>query len=264
MHLDDASLREMTADRFAAVLAAKTRGGDVLHALTRNRSLDFFVVYSSLAALVGNLHQAPYAAANLHLESRVRARRAAGLPGLALAWGGIGETGYVVRSGLTENIARSGLGLLPPDAACAALGRFLSGQEVSAAVGYVDWDRLGRILPAMRAPRFAGRRGRAGDESGRTATEDFQERFSRADGEAERTALIAGTLTALAAAVLQTAPERVDPHAPLADLGLDSLMGVELKAELHRVFGCDLPVMELMAAGSLAGLADRLYRALKG
>ncbi|MFF5251179.1 SDR family NAD(P)-dependent oxidoreductase [Streptomyces leeuwenhoekii] len=264
MHLDDAPLGEMTAERFAAVLAAKAHGGEVLHALTRDRPLDFFVVYSSLAALVGNLHQAPYAAANLHLESLVRARRAAGLPGLALAWGGIGETGYVVRSGLTENIARSGLGLLPPDAACAALGRFLSGQEVSAAVGYVDWDRLGRILPAMRAPRFAGRRGRAGDESGRTATEDFQERFSRADGEAERTALIGDTLTALAAAVLQTAPERVDPHAPLADLGLDSLMGVELKAELHRVFGCDLPVMELMAAGSVAGLADRLYRALKG
>ncbi|CAL9334460.1 L-threonine 3-dehydrogenase [Streptomyces sp. enrichment culture] len=264
MHLDDAPLRQMTAERFTAVLAAKARGGEVLHALTRDRPLDFFVVYSSLAALVGNLHQAPYAAANLHLESLVRARRAAGLPGLALAWGGVGETGYVARSGLTENIARSGLGLLSPDTACAALGRFLGGRAVCAAVGYVDWDRLGRILPALKAPRFAGRPQGTGAESVRTATEDFRERFSRAGGEEERTALIGGTLTALVAAVLQTVPERVDPHAPLADLGLDSLMGVELKAELHRVFGCDLPVMELMAAGSVTGLTDRLHRALKG
>ncbi|MDG9702555.1 type I polyketide synthase [Streptomyces sp. DH37] len=263
MHLDDAPLREMTAERFATVLAAKTRGGDVLHALTRDRPLDFFVVFSSLAALVGNLHQAPYAAANLHLESLVRARRAAGLPGLAIAWGGIGETGYVVRNRLTENIARSGLGLLPPDTACAALGRFLSREAVSGAVGYVDWDRMGRILPALKAPRFAGRRRGAQADSGRTAAEDFRERFAGAGGEEERRALIGDTLTALTAAVLQMPPERVDRGANLADLGLDSLMGIELKAGLHRVFGCDLPVMELMAAGSVTGLADRLHRALK-
>ncbi len=263
MHLDDAPLAEMTAERFAAVLAAKTRGGDVLHAITRDRSLDFFVVYSSLAALVGNLHQAPYAAANLHLESLVRARRASGLPGLALAWGGIGETGYVVRSGLTASIAHSGLGLVPPDTACDALGRFLSRKAVSAAVGYVDWDRMGRILPALKAPRFAGRPGSAQADS-RDATEDFRERFARTDGEQERKALIGDTLTALTAAVLQMPPDRVDRGAHLADLGLDSLMGVELKAGLHRVFGCDLPVMELMAAGSVAGLTDRLHRALKG
>lgn len=263
MHLDDAPLQEMTAERFAAVLEAKTHGGDVLHALTRDRPLDFFVVYSSLAALVGNLHQAPYAAANLHLESLVRARRAAGLPGLALAWGGIGETGYVVRSRLTENIARSGLGLVPPDTACAALGRFLGREAVYGAVGYVDWDRMGRILPALKAPRFAGRRGGTQSDSGGRATEDFKERFTRADGEEERKALVRDTLTALIAAVLQTPPGRVAHSAHLADLGLDSLMGIELKAGLHRVFGCDLPVMELMAAGSVTGLADRLHRALK-
>ncbi|MCZ9351028.1 SDR family NAD(P)-dependent oxidoreductase [Streptomyces mutabilis] len=264
MHLDDAPLQEMTAERFASVLAAKTHGGDVLHALTRSRSLEFFVVYSSLAALVGNLHQAPYAAANLHLESLVRARRAMGLPGLALAWGGIGETGYVVRSGLTENMRRSGLGLLPPDTACAALGRLLGRNETSAAVGYVDWDRMGGMLPALKAPRFADRLGRAQTGSGRAASADFRERFSRADGEEEQKALIGDTLTALTAAVLQMPPERVDRRAQLAELGLDSLMGVELKAGLHRVFGCDLPVMELMAAGSVIGLTDRLHRALKG
>ncbi|MFF9203524.1 SDR family NAD(P)-dependent oxidoreductase [Streptomyces sp. NPDC014986] len=264
MHLDDAPLHEMTAERFAAVLAAKAQGGDVLHALTRNRSLGFFVVYSSLAALVGNLHQAPYAAANLHLESLVRTRRARGLPGLALAWGGIGETGYVVRSGLTDTMRRSGLGLLPPDTACAVLGRLLSRDEVSAAVGYVDWDRMGGMLPALKAPRFADRLGRAQADSGRTASADFRERFSRADGEGEQKAVIGDTLTALTAAVLQMPPERVNRRAELAELGLDSLMGVELKAGLHRVFGCDLPVMELMAAGSVAGLTDRLHRALKG
>ena len=261
MQLDDAPLAELTAERFAAVLSAKARGADVLDALTREHPVDFFVVHSSVAALVGNLHQAPYAAANLHLESLVRARRAAGLPGLALAWGGFGETGYVVRSVMADTIARSGLGLITPDSACAALDRFLGRGTESAVVGLIDWGRLAQILPALRARRFAAR---ADSEtaSGRAGAEDFRARLAEAAGEEERTALIADTLTDLTAAVLQTAPDRVDRSANLADLGLDSLMGMELKVALHRVFGCELPIMELMAAGSVDGLTDRLHRAL--
>ncbi|MEU1801556.1 SDR family NAD(P)-dependent oxidoreductase [Streptomyces sp. NPDC019937] len=260
MQLDDAPLAELTAERFASVLAAKAEGADVLDALTRDRPTDFFVVYSSIAALVGNLHQAPYAAANLHVEALVRARRAAGRPGLALAWGGIGETGYVARSGLTENIARSGLGLLPPETACEALHRCLSRGAVSTTVGFVDWARLAKILPALRAPRFTAQR--SPETASGAGAESFQERFEKASGATEQAALISDTLTDLTAAILQTLPTRLDRSANLADLGLDSLMGTELKATLHRVFGCDLPVMELMAAGSVDGLSARIHQSL--
>ncbi|MDN3295180.1 SDR family NAD(P)-dependent oxidoreductase [Streptomyces ficellus] len=263
MHLDDTPLEELTAQRFEAVHAAKATGAAVLDELTRDRPLDFFVVHSSLAAHVGNLHQAPYAAANLVLESLVRARRAAGLPGLALAWGGIGQTGYVARSFLSDTIERSGLGLISPDAACAALDRFLGRSAESAVVGLVDWRRLAQVLPSLRSPRFERQRD---DTDGSTGpggdAEDFRRRLAEAGGDAERHALIGDALAELAAAVLQTTPDRVDRKANLADLGLDSLMGTQLKASLHRAFGCELPVMELMAAGSVNGLTDRVDRAL--
>jgi NADPH:quinone reductase-like Zn-dependent oxidoreductase/NADP-dependent 3-hydroxy acid dehydrogenase YdfG/SAM-dependent methyltransferase/aryl carrier-like protein len=262
MHLDDAPLGELTAERFAAVLAPKVHGASVLDALTRDRDLEFFVVHSSIAALVGNVHQAPYAAANLHLESLVRGRRAAGLPGTALAWGGIGETGYVARNGLGDTMARSGLGLLPPETACAALDRMLARGEETAVVGLTDWDRMARMLPALRTPRFTAQLAGREAASHGPGADDFRDRLARAADAEERAALISDTLAHLAAAVLQTTPDRLDRAANLADLGLDSLMGTELKVALHRVLGCDLPFMELMAARSIDGLTERLARAL--
>ncbi|MFE9368054.1 SDR family NAD(P)-dependent oxidoreductase [Streptomyces sp. NPDC006978] len=264
MQLDDATLEELTAERFSAVYMAKAQGAAVLDALTRDRSLDFFVVHSSVAALVGNRHQAPYAAANLSLESLVRSRRAAGLPATALAWGGIGETGYVARTAMSDTIARSGIGLIPPDVACEAFSRFLSRGTEAAVVGFMDWARLAKVLPALRTPRFAKQLDDTEGASGRTAGEGFKERLAKTEGAVQRTALIADTLTELAANVLQTTPDRIDGSANLADLGLDSLMGTQLKVAMHRMFGCDLPIMELMAAGSVDGLTQRLDRALNG
>jgi acyl transferase domain-containing protein/NADPH:quinone reductase-like Zn-dependent oxidoreductase/NADP-dependent 3-hydroxy acid dehydrogenase YdfG/acyl carrier protein len=263
MHLDDAPLAELTAERYAAVYAAKAQGGAVLDTLTRERSLDFFVVYSSVAALVGNSHQAPYAAANLFLESLVRARRSEGLPGTGLAWGGIGETGYVARSAMSDTIVRSGIGLISPAAACQALSRFLSRGDETAVVGRTDWGRLAKVLPALLTPRFAKQLEDAGSLSGPGGVEDFRGRLAKTGGVEERAALIADTLTELTASVLQTTPDRIDPVANLANLGLDSLMGTQLKVAMHRTFGCDLPMMELMAAGSVQGLTRRLDRALK-
>ncbi|MER5900208.1 SDR family NAD(P)-dependent oxidoreductase [Streptomyces mirabilis] len=264
MQLDDAMLEELTTERFAAVYAAKAQGAAVLDVLTRDRSLDFFVVYSSVAALVGNRHQTPDAAANLFLESLVRARRAAGLPASALAWGGIAETGYVVRSIMSDTIARSGIGLIPADVACEAFSRFLSRGTEAVVVGLMDWARLAKVLPALRTPRFAKQLDDTESLSGLTAGEGFRERLAKTDSAEQRTALIADTLTELAATVLQITPDRIDRLANLADLGLDSLMGTQLKVAMHRTFGCDLPIMELMAAGNVDGLTQRLDRALSG
>jgi acyl carrier protein len=121
---------------------------------------------------------------------------------------------------------------------------------------------MGAVLPAVRAPRFSGRctGAKAGAASADAA--DFRDRFAEC-GPREREELVTRTLTALAASVMQSTPERIDPAANLADLGLDSLMGTELKAALHRVFGCDLPIIEVISAASIDGLSRRVLTALK-
>lgn len=262
MHLDDAPLEELTRERFLAVLAPKTIGATVLDQLTRDRTLDFFVVYSSVAGLIGNLHQAPYAAANLHLEALVRTRREHGLPGTAMAWGGIADTGYVARTQLADNIARSGIGLITPATALKALDRHLHRGAISTTVGVMDWQRLTHILPALTAPRFTAQLQNTDGRPNRTAANDLRRRLKAADSDQARLEIITESLTDIAAHILQTTPDRIDPAANLANLGLDSLMGAELKVLLQQTFGCELPLMELMAAGTVNGLAHRLQHIL--
>ncbi|CAM5667786.1 Type I polyketide synthase OS=Streptomyces fumanus OX=67302 GN=wcbR PE=4 SV=1 [Streptomyces fumanus] len=97
MHLDDAPLAELDADRFHAVLAPKMQGALVLDELTREHGVDHFVAYSSISALIGNPTQAPYVAGNLFQEALVRARRDRGRP--AWPWPGAASTRPVTSSG---------------------------------------------------------------------------------------------------------------------------------------------------------------------
>ncbi|MEU4209403.1 acyl carrier protein [Streptomyces sp. NPDC026206] len=165
---------------------------------------------------------------------------------------------------MSDTIAGSGIGLIPPATACEALSRFLSRGTQTAVVGCMDWARLAKVLPALHTPRFAKQPEDTESLSGHTGAEDFRKRLAKADSAELRTTLIADTLTELTATVLQTTRDRIDRTANLADLGLDSLMSTQLKVSMHRVFGRDLPIMELMAAGSIDGLTQRLDRALSG
>ncbi|MFG2637686.1 SDR family NAD(P)-dependent oxidoreductase [Streptomyces sp. NPDC048362] len=262
MHLDDAPLADLTAERFAAVLAPKVYGAEILHELTRDRTLDFFVAYSSIAALVGNQYQAPYAAANLYMEALMRTRRDQGRPGLALAWGGISETGYVARTNMTDTIARSGIGLITPATALSALDRHLSRSPGQAAIGLMDWERLTHLLPALTVPRFSAQLGHQGSRMQRAQVHDLRRRLKTAEHDQARLELITQTLVEATAHILQTTQDRVDPAANLADLGLDSLMGAELKVALEQTFGCELSLMELMAAATIDGITHRIHRLL--
>ncbi|WP_328433047.1 SDR family NAD(P)-dependent oxidoreductase [Streptomyces sp. NBC_00425] len=259
MHLDDAPLQDLDAERFTAVLEPKMRGAEILDRLTRDGQTDFFIVYSSVAALIGNMYQAPYAAANLHLEALMRARRDHGHPGMALAWGGISETGYVMRHRLADTIARSGIGLITPATALDALDRHLHRTTCQTVIGVMDWERLTHLLPAVTAPRFTAQMTGSSDRSSRVRAQDLRQQLKAADNDEARLNLIISTLTEVAAHVLQTSPDRINPSANLTDLGLDSLMGAELKVLMEQTFACELPLMELMAAGTINGLAQRLH-----
>ncbi|MGW0533152.1 KR domain-containing protein [Streptomyces sp. NPDC003032] len=148
MVLDDAQLAQLSQERVQAVLGPKMHGTLLLDAYTTNCDLDFFVAYSSLSALVGNAGQGPYAAANLFLEALARARRRTGKPAPAIAWGAIGETGYVARhQEMAQAVQRWGLEDVSPAEACAALDDVLARGPAVVGIGRVDWARAGRVLP---------------------------------------------------------------------------------------------------------------------
>ncbi|MFC4852683.1 SDR family NAD(P)-dependent oxidoreductase [Actinophytocola glycyrrhizae] len=255
MVLDDALSTELTPERFQAVLAPKMAGALVLDRLTGGHDLDLFLMYSSVAALFGNAGQAPYCAGNLFLEALARARRARGLPGQAIAWGIVGEVGFVARDeALTRTVTRAGLRLLSAQQVRTALDELVGGPDV-AMVWSHDGEFLRRIYPHLTTRRLGELVG-AGDVAD-DEYDDLTERLRQASVE-DAIVLTADTIVNTLAEVLAVAPERIDRDKPLDQVGVDSLMGAELVAKMRRRLGREIPVMRVISSGGIDDLARSL------
>ncbi|MFI1801207.1 SDR family NAD(P)-dependent oxidoreductase [Streptomyces sp. NPDC020379] len=247
MHLEDDLLTELTDERFAAALKAKMAGALVLDHALGGRDLDLFALYSSGTALMGNIRQSNYAAANLFLEALARRRRAAGAAGAAIAWGAIGETGYVARNDLTHTLASVGIEPLTLRQAFTALDRLLGGDVEVAGAGRYNWSRLRGLLPALDAPRFRlllPERMGAADRS----REEILRALAAMEPE-EAVRAVADALAHLLAGVLHMDAKDLDHHRRLDEYGLDSLMLAEMLVSLRQRFDVEIPPLELLRSG---------------
>jgi NADPH:quinone reductase-like Zn-dependent oxidoreductase/NADP-dependent 3-hydroxy acid dehydrogenase YdfG/acyl carrier protein len=263
MVLDDAPLAELTDERLRAVLEPKLTAGYLLDSLTRDQNLDFFVTYSSGAGLVGNAHQAPYAAGNMALDALVQRRRAQGLPGLSVQWGALTDTGYAHRAGMTGELDRLGLGHLgsfSADEALAILDRLLEQPDHSVvAAGQPEWERLSRFLPTLHSPRTAGL---LPDHGRQEAAEDLAAALRMATPE-EALTLVEKLIVELFAEVAQLDTARIDVNRRLEEMGYDSLMGLEMGVLIGQRLGYDIPLVELAGATNIEELTQRVVTRLR-
>jgi acyl carrier protein len=231
--------------------------------------LDFFVLYSSMAAVYGNPGQANYVAANLFLESLAHYRRAEGLPGLAVAWSAIGDVGSVADNPrLHSRLAdRLGLKAMSSQEALGLLERLLASGSTVAGTARLDWVRLKRSVPRLaKLPVFES----VGPDLGAEAAGEAElQGFELAESLAalpqpEAVAAATQHLLKLVAAVLRIPSEQLDDRLPLMDLGMDSLMMVELQALIDSSLGVDVPSLELADAPGIRDLAVRIVDAVQG
>ncbi|WP_277816919.1 type I polyketide synthase [Streptomyces caatingaensis] len=260
MVLDDGPLTGITEGSARRVLSPKAEGARVLDRLTRGRRLDFFVLYGSASALIGNPGQATYAGANLALEAVARARRAAGLPALTVAWGALGGAGHVARHGLDGVMEKVGLPPVPAGRALDFLDGLLGGEDAVAVVAGFGWERLRHAVASVAAPRFAPARPESDGAADRQAR-DLAQALAQA-GPEEALARVTEAVVALLERVLQAEPGRVRAEDRLDRLGLDSLMGAELMTALHQRLGCDVPAVEILGSATVGDLARRCLRRL--
>jgi acyl transferase domain-containing protein/acyl-CoA synthetase (AMP-forming)/AMP-acid ligase II/acyl carrier protein len=258
--LDDGLLANQTWERFASVLAPKLQGAWNLHALTRSDPLDFFVLYSSVASVLGSPGQGPYAAANSFLDALARHRRALGLPGLSINWGPWAGAGMAQKS---NGFAALGIEKLEPERAMAALDRLLADATSQAAVLAVDWNKLARGFPGALPPLLGGLAVRAATEP--LVSRDLLARLYAASP-TKRNELMSRHLREQVARVLDLgSPDDVGEHQGLFELGIDSLMAVELKNRVEATFGCQLApsaVFDYPTIKALSGfLLDQLFAA---
>ncbi|MBR7676563.1 SDR family NAD(P)-dependent oxidoreductase, partial [Streptomyces daliensis] len=259
MHLDDAPLAELDEDRMTAVMAPKITGAAVLDLLLRDRDCDLFLMYSSAAATIGNLHQTAYVAANLYLEALVRRRRREGRAGLALAWGAIGDTGYVARNHMGQALASVGLEPLAAREALTAAAPLLATDAEVAGILRCNWGRTAKTLvTSMSTPRLSGLVPESTDTG--FDREELASTLAQMPTE-EAVDRVTGILAGVLADILRMDRDQLDPHRRLDVYGLDSLMATELLVTVNERFGVDIPPMELLrsSTGTLADIARTLY-----
>ncbi|MBN8929497.1 MAG: SDR family NAD(P)-dependent oxidoreductase [Rhodospirillales bacterium] len=232
--LRDGLIEHLTPEDFARVLAPKLAGARTLHALTRDLPLDHFLLFGSVASLIGAAGQANYAAANAALDAFAGWRRAQGLPATSIAWGRWAGTGMAatLSDAQSARVSARGLPAMPPDRALAALDAAELSGEAVVMVAALDPVRLAAAAPPVFADLLPAA--------------------------AEPDAPLPEQVAALVAQILG---QPAAPGQPLVACGLDSLMAMDLRNRLNRRFGLALGLADLMGGADLDALIAAVEQA---
>jgi len=264
MVLDDAMMADVTEASFGRVFRPKAAGAlNLTRALEGREQMDFVVFYSSVSALVGNRGQTSYVAANSILDGLAHQLRARGIPAVSVNWGALAESGVVARDErLAAVLSASGITGLSDQEALGALEQILRRSVAQAGVFKVDWMRWHDAHPGLADdPRFLALRLRA-DVGGNDVTSQIRAEFADATEE-QRLSAIEEHLLGVIAFVLKMAVDAIPVDRKLNELGVDSLMVLELGLGIEERIGIRFSAMELLKGPTLKQLAamarDKLW-----
>jgi thioester reductase-like protein len=262
--LDDGVVSAQTIERFRTVFAPKVRAAWNLHrALEDRAAVDFFVVFSSIAGVIGSPGQSNYAAANAFMDGLSRARRRCQMVAQSQQWGPWAEVGLATQRDRAERLAQRGLAALRPGDGVRAFHAALAARNAEVVLSRFDAQAWSRSLSlehddptlaalarrstapppndplAEQARRLLATLARGGDDTGMC---DF--------------------LLSLVARVLGRSPDQLSPSRSLSALGADSLMVVEIRAALETYLGLQVSVTALLRGVSLQNVAQSLCEQL--
>ncbi len=258
--LADGVMFDMELEQLDKPLTAKIQGTLNLHALSQDindsQSVDCFVMFSSVAAVLGSPGQSNYAAGNAFLDGMAAWRKSEGLPATSINWGPWADSGMAVDGDLKEQLASRGMGMLRSDEALDLMGNLIASQRPQTVVMSVDWPNLVRasggkpqallrnVTKDVEIPTGDSAEDRAFRET--LAKEDIPERKKRLVAYfAEELANIMGMDTG-----------DIDVVQPLNAMGLDSLMAIELKNKIESRLQIALPMSAFMEEPSVDSLAN--------
>ncbi|MFE2979158.1 type I polyketide synthase, partial [Streptomyces sp. NPDC059258] len=277
--LDDTVVEGLTPERLDSVLRPKADAAVHLHELTRHLDLSAFVLFSSLAGMLGTAGQGNYAAGNAFLDALAHLRHAEGLPAVSLAWGlwaeetdGAEETAAASGGGLGSDLgaadlrrlSRSGVAALPVaegltlfDTAIADAAPVLVPARLD--VSGLDAESAPPVLRALvpAAPRTAAA---AQPSADRAAA--LRGHLAEAAPHEQRYIVLDAVRAETAAVLGHAAQDRVAAGSRFQDLGFDSLTSLELRNRLNSVTGLRLPPTLVFDHPSPSSLADHLTAAL--
>ncbi len=252
--LADATIANLNEESLRAVLTPKVAGAWNLHKVLQRIPLDFFVLFSSFASVLGSPGQANYAAANAFLDGLAHYRNSLGLPALSINWGPWDS------AGMAANSRFDGIRPLGPAVALQALEKLLrSGRSGQVAVAAVDWGRLGSKCQAIChpcSPKCVASPRHRHTAPARPAERSDGRQFRRAPHIARK------PHSGARRKGFRNSAGPSGSHQSLGDLGIDSLTALELATSLEQTLKVSLPLTlmsgEISVSGLAAQIADRL------
>jgi acyl carrier protein/NADP-dependent 3-hydroxy acid dehydrogenase YdfG len=243
-HIDEGRVQDLTLDAALTMLRPKVTGTWLLDRLARDYALDFFVMFSSTAGVFGARNLAHYAAANVFLDVFAQARRAEGNPASTVSWG----TWEVIHGSDEQQqaIDRGGLKIMPAARTLDAFLHLLDADAGHVVFADIDWATLKPLYESRRRrPLFAEVGAAASRIEAAPVLADRPDQLLadrvRQARPSEQRPMLQGYVREIAAVVLGLRVAQVEPKKGLFDLGMDSLMAVDLKTRLERSLGCTLP-----------------------
>lgn len=254
--LADGVLQQQSWQRFELVMAAKVSGAWNLHCLTKDISLDFFICFSSAAAITGTLGQGNYIAANTFLDALAHHRQSLGLPALSVNWGAWAEVGMATNLSQTQQqrLASQGIDLIQVPDGFRVLSQLATQKTPQIAVmPMTDWSKwlagLQTVPGFYKALVSDQSSVRSHPSSSSAATPPVFTQKDQLTTHVQQ--LVAKTLGF-------RDPAKVSLTERLFDWGLDSLMAIELRGHLQQSLGCTLRSTLLFDYPTIEKLVDYL------
>lgn len=264
MVLEDQPINTLNPNVLRRSLEAKVSGAQNLDQVTHDDCLEYFVMYSSIATMIGNHGQSAYVAANGYLEGLARTRVAKGLPALAVGWGPISDVGYLNREKDKAKLVSKITGDIPFTAqqALQALERLLpcalhTGFDPVISITPMTWSGSVKALKTLRSPSYKTlwQLGQSHAESG--DMDGFRNLLASLPIDQANTRL-SGFLRKEIARILRVSENTLSFSKPVSEYGMDSLMGVELGLAAQEVLGDDIPMMSISDALNIGDISQKM------
>jgi hypothetical protein len=257
----------MSFDNYNNVIQPKVTGAWNLHNCLSKNDLDFFIMLSSAAGIIGNKGQAAYSAANTFMNAFAQYRVRQGLPATAIDLAAVSDVGYLAENTERKEIVMGSMGSEGVNEVelHALIAAAISGKMSSACSNHCITGL--DIVPGSRTPawmldsKFSCIRPSDLDTAAKsTAKVSLSQSLKQASSVGEAEALVYGGLVDKVSTILMIVKDEIDGRQPIAAYGLDSLVAVEIRNWITRETGASLQVLELLSSGSLIALSQLVVK----
>ncbi|RKS09660.1 myxalamid-type polyketide synthase MxaE and MxaD [Nocardiopsis sp. Huas11] len=255
--LEDALVADLGRDTVERAVAGKSAGAWHLHEHTLDQPVEHFVLFSSMAAVLGSPGQGAYAAANSQIDALAVHRQARGLPAVSIGWGPWADTGLAVSSGGADRLAARGVPPLKPETALALLDEAMRSGRPHVVASAFRWEDVSRS-PVLPAARLLLDGLLESDETAALPRGGARSRVLSGATRDRRTDEMRAFLLENVGSIVGAAADSLDSAVPFQDLGFDSMMAVELRNRLESALDVRLSAAMVFAHPTVDDLAEGL------